>query len=227
MLLWALGIQLWENSHYGGWALRAAAWKEKESDKFEHGSIKSHSLLPLPFPANWIFVTFSSVHPGIFCWSHCFLFPVVSMGAGNSVDVRYALGRTELTDYNKIIYRNTEIFSIPHEIVFFFIAPAKITQKSAASVLVHNRVTQQLRNSISSVAPRTTISVLHAIVWKVPWAVTANSWAVSLSVVPVYHTDFSIFAFLFSTKRSYYLPLILFIQKSVYLKYKDLARINL
>lgn len=128
MLLWALGIQLWENSHYGGWALRAAAWKEKESDKFEHGSIKSHSLLPLPFPANWIFVTFSSVHPGIFCWSHCFLFPVVSMGAGNSVDVRYALGRTELTDYNKIIYRNTEIFSIPHEIVFFFIAPAKITK---------------------------------------------------------------------------------------------------
>lgn len=81
-------------------------------------------ILSFPYPSLQTgFLTFNSVHPEIFHWSHCFLF-TSSMDAGNSVDVRYALGRKQLTDYNKIVHRNTE-FSIPYEIVFFFIVSAR------------------------------------------------------------------------------------------------------
>lgn len=87
------------------------------------------------------------------------------MDAGNSVDVRYALGRKQLRDYNKIVHRNTEIFSIPYEIVFFFIVSAR-KHKNQLPQYSHPTV----RNTISSVAPRTIISVLHPTLWKFPWA---------------------------------------------------------
>ena len=56
------------------------------------------------------------------------------MAAGNSVDARYTLDRKELTDYNKIILRNTEISSIPNEIASLLIVCARKHKFSCLSV---------------------------------------------------------------------------------------------
>lgn len=101
----------------------------------------------------------------------CSLFLLYPWMLGNSVDVRYALGRKELTDYNKIIHRNTEIFSNPREIVFFLIVSAR-KHKNQLPQCWSTAVTQQLRSSSLYRI------VLRHMVWKVPWAVTANSWTV-------------------------------------------------
>lgn len=105
--------------------------KVKGSDKFEHGNVNSHSLLPLPFTANLIFLTFSTLHPGMFRWCYKVSkgesagFLVASMAARNSVDVRYTLDRKELTGCNKIILRNTKFLSIPRDIASLLIVCAR------------------------------------------------------------------------------------------------------
>lgn len=51
-------------------SIESNSLKVKGNDEFEHSSIKTPSLLPLPFNANSILLTFSSVHPGMFLVSN-------------------------------------------------------------------------------------------------------------------------------------------------------------
>lgn len=78
----------------------------KGCDKFEHGNIRNHPLLPLPFTADSVAVTLSLCTLGCFtggtrCLGGVTRFLVASMGAVNSVDIRYTFERKDLTDFKK------------------------------------------------------------------------------------------------------------------------------
>lgn len=169
MLLWALShlplgkFRLWWQS------TDSNSLKGKGCDKIKHGNTRNHTLLPLPFTTNSILITFSSVHPGMFCqWYKVPRECLTSISAVNSVGIRYTLERKDLTDYKKkIILRNTEILSIPHEIGSILIVCARDHKFTCLGVgRVTRWVTQRVRNDTSTGAPRTIMSLLHPAVCK-------------------------------------------------------------
>lgn len=127
MPLWALSHLLLGKFRLWWQSTDSNSLKGKGCDKIEHGNTRNHSLLPLPFNTNSILITFSSVHPGMFCqWYKVPRESLTSVSSVNSVGIRYTLERKDLTDYKKkIILRNTEILSIPHEIGSILIVCAR------------------------------------------------------------------------------------------------------
>lgn len=148
----------------------------------------------------------------MFCW--WYEVPresLTSISAVNSVGIRYTLERKDLTDYKKIILRNTEILSIPHEIGSILIVCARDHKFPCLSVgpqMSHSAREERHLHRCSKDChvspPSCSLQRLLELLWPIVkrWKGLLCIYQCWFSVTPFCGTDCRLFAILLSTKRS-------------------------